>query len=89
VTPPPFATVGGVGSSYGVKRVPEASESFPPAFLTDTIENIKKYSERYGTHLERYAGMVREFLEADCKDWESYQARVTGLEVELFNPCSN
>jgi hypothetical protein len=84
VPPAPFGIIGGVGSSYGVKRVLDAPESFPPAFLKDTIERIKAFSETYGTHLEKYAHLVGEFLSTDRKHWVECQARITELESELF-----
>jgi hypothetical protein len=84
VPPPPFGIIGGVGSSFGVKRVLEAPASFPPAFLKDTIDNIRKFSQRHGTHLERYAGIVGEFLGTDRKHWPPYQERIAALEADLF-----
>jgi hypothetical protein len=80
----PYAIVGGIGTSYGVKRVLNGPATFPPAFLKDTIRNIKSYSEKYGAHLEKYAAIVAEFLGTDRKDWAPYQARIARLEADLF-----
>jgi hypothetical protein len=85
VTPQPYAIIGGIGSSFGVKKVLDPPESFPPAFLKDTIQNVRRYSERYGAHLEKYAGIVGEFLRTDRKDWPPYQARIAAAEADLFN----
>jgi hypothetical protein len=84
VPPSPFGIIGGVGSGYGVKRVLDPPASFPPAFLKDTIERVKAFSETYGAHLESYARVVGEFLTTDRKRWMEYQARITELEAELF-----
>ena len=84
VTPQPYAIAGGVGSSYGVKKALEAPETFPPAFLKETVHNIMKYSEKYGAHLEKYVKIVGEFLRTDRKHWEQYQARIAAEEADLL-----
>jgi hypothetical protein len=84
VTPQPYAIVGGVGSSYGVKKVLEAPETFPPAFLKESVRNVKKYSKKYGAHLEKYVEILGEFLRTDRKNWEPYQARIAAAEADLL-----
>ncbi len=84
VTPQPYAVIGGIGSSYGVKKVLDSPETFPPAFLKETIQNVRRYSERYGAHLEKYVGIVGEFLRTDRKDWPPYQARIAEAEADLL-----
>jgi hypothetical protein len=84
VTPQPYAIIGGIGSSYGVKKLLDAPETFPPAFLEETVQNVRRYSERYGAHLEKYVGIVGEFLRTDRKDWPPYQARIAEAEADLF-----
>ena len=83
-TPQPYAIVGGIGSRFGVKKVLDPPETFPPAFLKDTIQNVKRYSERYGAHLEKYVSIVGDFLRGDRKDWPPYQARIAAVEADLF-----
>ena len=80
----PYAIVGGIGSSYGVKKVLDGPVTFPPAFLKETIRNVKAYSEKHGAHLQKYAETVAEFLRTDREDWTPYQARITQLEADLF-----
>ena len=84
-TPQPYVITGGIGSRYGVKKFLDLPDTFPPAFLKETIQNVKKYSEKYGAHLEKYAGIVGEFLSTDHKDWLPYQERITAAEADLFN----
>jgi len=91
VLPPPYTIIGGVGSGYGVKKVLEKPESFPPKFLKETIRNIKKYSEKYGMHLEKYVKLIGDFLKTSEKDrekyyanWLPYQAKINELEAKLF-----
>ena len=83
-TPQPYAITGGIGSSYGVKKVLDPPDKFPPAFLKETIQNIKKYSESYGAHLEKYVGIVGEFLKTDRQNWSPYQARISEAEADLL-----
>jgi hypothetical protein len=84
ITPEPYAIIGGIGSSYGVKKVLDAPEKFPPDFLKETIQNVKKYSDKYGVHLEKYVKIVDEFLKTDRKNWDEYQTRVNKLEEDLL-----
>jgi hypothetical protein len=84
VPPAPCGIIGGVGSGYGIKRALDLPASFPVAFLRETVENVRRFSERHGVHLERYAEVVREFLVTDRKDWAPYQARITAFEADLF-----
>ena len=91
ISPPPYTIAGGVGSSYGVKRILDSAENFPPDFLKETITNIKKYSEKYGTHLEKYVRILGDFLKTEEKDrdkypeaWLPYQAKIAELEKKLF-----
>ena len=58
-------------------------ETFPP-FLKETIQNVRRYSEKYGAHLQKYAEIVGEFLRTDRKDWEPYQARINEAEAQLL-----
>lgn len=81
----PYAIVGGIGSSYGVKKVLEAPGTFPLAFLEDTIQNVKSYSEKYGAHLEKYIAIVGEFLRTDRKGWQPYHVAIAQPEAGLFD----
>ncbi len=81
---PPYTIVGGVGSRYGVKRVLDGPATFPPAFLSETVQNVKRFSETYGAHLERYVRIVGEFLATDRKEWTPYQERIAAAEAELL-----
>ena len=81
---PPYAIVGGVGSRFGVKKVLEGPAAFPPAFLAETVQNVKRFSARYGAHLEQYVAIVGEFLNTDRSDWAPYQARISAAEADLL-----
>jgi hypothetical protein len=83
--PPPCGVIGGVGSGYGVKRVLDAPASFPVDYLSETVENVRRFSAKHGAHLEKYAEVVREFLATDRRQWAPYQARITALEAALFD----
>ncbi len=80
----PLAIIGGIGSSFGTKKQIDAGTEYPPAYLKETIKNVKQYSKIYGDHLEKYVEIVARFLKTDRQDWNSYQAEINILEKVLL-----